>query len=480
MIGLAGDLPECHKEAYSALEKYHGEGDASALPSPQKLASLHRFFARRFAGGAPHNTTDGHRLLLDIGTWGDPGESPSIAGDSALLIRTLSEWIEDTRRLLEDGEGGYIYSRCDNALLASSARLQSHSERVHMMLPILLSTLGNPTADGGHLVMPKQRAESLTVYFLESLDLNSRSIMRFSVLEPEEGAGTEEEQEERRAENALKHSSFPKLLEGFRRMRKAAIEEDGSDLVVDRLLASIDSLIFESLVYYSYKKSLSEIRRKRKAMLLKINEVHLSSDLALPEVLKQELDRLYTSMERSCRNLTPADAEEKSGYNPFLIQNRSADASAEKMRDGRATSFQSSFFKVLDIDRGILAVNRVRSRGLPEVLLLPGNAVASYDRDADALLLPSSVMQERSFDSLANAIASFRWKYDANSKLQNIWAELMEYRGNSPLFELEPSFRQAYSTWIRHAAKGEKPEDEQVALIGEVLEKEGDFARCPL
>lgn len=477
MNSMTCDLPESHRETLSALEQFQSEGVVSTLPSPQKLASLHRYFVKRFVDSDPQHTTQKHKTLIDSGYWNTSRSFPCPNGGSALLIRTLSEWIEDSRRLLEEGDGGHIYTRCDNALLASSGRLQSYSDRVRMMLPILLSTLGNPTADGGHLVMPKNRAETLTDYFLESLDLNSRSVMRFSMPEYDEEE-TEEEQEERRAENALKHSSFPKLLDGFRRMKFAAKDEDGSDLVVDRLLMSIDSLIFESLVYYSYKKSLSEVKRRKKSLRMKVNEVHLASDQALFEVLRQELDRMYTSVERMCKYLSSDGLPEKAGYTPFIIS--TLNEGNESERPAKDDPVQKALFAVLDIDRGILGVNRVRSRGLPEVLLLPGNAVACYDREGDILLLPHSAITERTFEHMVNAFASFRWRCDSNAKLLNVWAEIMEYRGSSPMFELEPSFRCAYSSWAYCSTKGEDITDDRAKALGEILAQEGEFARCPL
>ena len=220
------------------------------------------------------------------------------------------------------------------------------------------------------------------------------------------------------------------------------------------------------------------MKRRKKSLRMKVNEVHLASDQALFEVLRQELDRMYTSVERMCKYLSSDGLPEKTGYTPFIISTLNEGNESERL--AKDDPVQKALFAVLDIDRGILGVNRVRSRGLPEVLLLPGNAVACYDREGDVLLLPHSAVLERTFEHMVNAFASFRWRCDSNAKLLNVWAEIMEYRGSSPMFELEPSFRSAYSSWVSCSTKGKDMTDDRAKALGEILAQEGDFARCPL
>ena len=245
MLSLTGaPLPEEHRVTSSALELFNSSRDVSVLPSPQRMAALHRFLVRRFVDDESILLTREQRMLIDSGTWIPSNVFSPLRRTSALVVRTLSEWVEDSRRAFADEDEGSIFSYSLNAVLASENRMKIISVRIRTMLPLLLSTLGNLTSDGGLFIMPKQRAEMLAGYFLESLDTTARSLMRFRAPDTEE-EDSPEETERKQKDTDHKLASFPKLLEGFRRMKSIAREEDGSDLVVERLLSSIESLFLE-------------------------------------------------------------------------------------------------------------------------------------------------------------------------------------------------------------------------------------------
>lgn len=485
MLSLTGaPLPEEHRVTSSALELFNSSRDVSVLPSPQRMAALHRFLVRRFVDDESILLTREQRMLIDSGTWIPSNVFSPLRRTSALVVRTLSEWVEDSRRAFADEDEGSIFSYSLNAVLASENRMKIISVRIRTMLPLLLSTLGNLTSDGGLFIMPKQRAEMLAGYFLESLDTTARSLMRFRAPDTEE-EDSPEETERKQKDTDHKLASFPKLLEGFRRMKSIAREEDGSDLVVERLLSSIESLFLESLIFYSTKKSLAEIRRRKKMLRQKANETHFSPEQSLLEILKQEIDRMYAAAERSCKAFSFDGAPEKIGYTPFVLPEIDDDDAllddeihrAQAKKRPSEIDFENAYFNILSADRGIFATQRVRSRGLPEVLLLPGNAVGSYDKTGDCLVLPFSAMRERAFVHLLNAFGSFRWGTDSSGRILNMWADLVGSRGARPMLELESSFRHAYSAWLRFEILGGAPPEERAAAVGAALRTEGDFAR---
>ncbi len=483
MLGLSGvPLPEEHRATSSALELFSGTRDLSVLPSPQRMASLHRFLVRRFVDDESMLLTQKQRMLIDSGIWLPSNVASPLRRSSALVVRTLSEWVEDSRRAFADEDEGAIFSYSLNAVLASENRMKTIASRIRTMLPLLLSTLGNLTSDGGLFIMPKQRAEMLARYFLESLDTAARSVMRFRAPEAEE-EDSPEEAERKQNEAGKKLASFPKLIEGFRRMKSIAKDEDGSDLVVERLLSSIESLFLESLILYSSRKSLAEIKRRKKVLRQKANETHFSPGQSLLEILKQELDRIYAAAERSCKAFSFDGSSEKIGYSPLVLPEIDEDRAlldedahdSKKKKRASENDFENAYFNILSADRGIFATQRVRSRGLPEVLLLPGSAVGSYDKTGDCLVLPFSATSERPFEHLLNAFGSFRWGTDSSGRILNMWADLVGSRGARPMLELESSFRHAYSSWLRFEILGGAPPDERAEAVGAALRPEGDF-----
>jgi len=266
-------------------------------------------------------------------------------------------------------------------------------------------------------------------------------------------------------------------------LRGLAREEDGSDLVVGRLWAGIDSLCFETFFLYSQKKGLLEIKRRKSELGRKANEAHMDPERSLVEVLKIELDRVYTSAERAFKALPLGGSAGVKGYSPFSFKPREGEdnvmIACSESRTSLAEGFEKALLKILNADRGIFGVNRVRARGLPEILLLPGNAVPFYDRIGDTILLPFASTRERTLDHLVEAIGSFRWKSDDSLKIQNLWSDLQGYKGKRPDVELEPSFVRGYSKWLKCEMDGTSPaEDETISIMGEALRKEGAFVAC--
>lgn len=483
MIGSSASLPEDHRATFTALADFHKTRDFSVLPSAQRLASLHRFFVRRFIDDTTSSLTLEQNEMVDSGVCFHSLSRCTVQRSDVFAARTLSEWIKDARSVFEEESGSYAVSQVTAAIASSEARLNAVEGRIRTMLPLLFTTLGSVTSDGGLFFMPKNRAEMLAGYFLESLDETARATMRFREQEPpEEEASEDEETKIKNRERKLE--SFPKLMEGIRRLKTIAKDEDGSDLVVDRLLSNIDTLFLESLTVYGYKKSVSEIIRRNKRLREQVNDTPFSPEQALLEIIKQELERIYAVQERACKAFSAESDPEKGGYSPFLLPDSSEffelkdneKIGTERKKSTRELSFSRAFLEILSADRGLFAVPRIRSRGLPGILFLPGNAVGAYDKSGDVLLLPFSALGERAFEHLLNAFASFRWAWDDSGKILNLCADLVGSRGAKPLVELEAAFRRAYSTWLQFEIR-RGPIDERAGAIGAALGPEGDFAR---
>lgn len=482
--GIKSELPEVHRATLSALELHCQGKRAHALPSMQSLAALYRYITRRSIEDSSTLICPYRRTLLDTGAVhfrDDPAHSDQLPSG---LVRSISEWIEDALRDPAGEAEGHLYSRCVDSIHNAESRVRSLADRIRTTLPLLLSTLGSPTSDGGIFIMPKNRSEKLTDYYLESLDAYVRGEMRFRAIEEDDASASTDEAEKSLLDSRKKRAGFPKLTEGFRRLRGLAREEDGSDLVVERLLAGIDSLCFETFFLYSQKKGLLEIKRRKRELGRKANEAHMDAERSLVEVLKIELDRVCTSAERAFRALSVDESAGVKWYSPFRFKPLEADDGTTITGDERRASldeegFEKALLKILNADRGIFGVNRVRARGLPEILLLPGNAVPYYDRIGDTLLLPFASTRERTLDHLVEAIGSFRWKSDDSLKIQNLWSDLQVYKGKRPDVELESSFVQGYSKWLKREMAGGPPaEDESISIIGEALRKEGAFIAC--
>jgi len=481
--GIKSELPEVHRATLSALElRWQGQRE-HALPSMQSLVALYRYIARRSIEESSTLICPYRRALLDTGAvhfQGAPAHSDQLPSG---LVRSISEWIEDALRPPAGEAEGHLFSRCVDSIHNAESRVRSLADRIRTTLPLLLSTLGSPTSDGGVFIMPKNRSEKLTDYYLESLDAYVRGEMRFRAIEDDDASASTDEAEKSLLDSRQKRAGFPKLTEGFRRLRGLAREEDGSDLVVERLLAGIDSLCFETFFLYSQKKGLLEIKRRKSELGRKANEAHMGPERSLVEVLKIELDRVYTSAERAFKALPLGGSAGVKGYSPFSFKPREGEdnvmIACSESRTSLAEGFEKALLKILNADRGIFGVNRVRARGLPEILLLPGNAVPFYDRIGDTILLPFASTRERTLDHLVEAIGSFRWKSDDSLKIQNLWSDLQVYKGKRPDVELEPSFVRGYSKWLKCEMDGTSPaEDETISIMGEALRKEGAFVAC--
>ncbi len=483
MIGSSESLPEEQRETYTALVHFNKTRDLSVVPSPQRLASLHRFLVRRFIDDTTLSLTQEQHELVDSGACFSSSSLTLVQRSAVFTARTLTEWIEDARTVFEEGKEAYVNSQVTNAIILSEARLNTVGSRIRTMLPLLFTTLGSVTSDGGLFIMPKNRAEMLAGYFLESLDQTARAVMRFREQEPP-AEETSEDEEIRIKSKERKLESFPKLMEGIRRLKAIAKDEDGSDLVVDRLLSSIDTLFFESLTVYTYKKSASEISRRKRKLRQQVNDTPFSPEQALLEIIKQDLERTYAVQERACKAFSGENDQEKGGYSPFLFQDSAGyldildDEEIQILRKKKngGLSFERAFLEILAADKGLFALPRIRSRGLPGILLLPGNAVGAYDKNTDLLLLPFSALRERTFEHLLNAFASFRWAWDDSGKVLNLCADLVGSRGAKPQLELEAAFRRAYSSWLQSEIRG-RAVDEHGESIKKALRPEGDFAR---
>ena len=351
-------------------------------------------------------------------------------------------------------------------------------------MPLLMTTLGSVTADGGLLIMPKNRAEMLTGYFLDSLETTARTAMRFRDLPEEVSPAPEAEKKQKDEERKL--ASFPKLMESTRRLKNIVSEDDGSDLVVERLLLTIDSLFLENLITCAWERSIAEIARRRKLLREQVIDTCLPEEQVLPDILKHELDRIYTIAEKSCKAFSGEDFPGRSGYSPFVLpetdeyiesgNNKGENRFLEQKKSiSTGKSLEAAFFDILTVDRGIFSIPRVRYRGLPGILLLPGNAVGTYDKTGDLLLLPYSVLNDHVFEHLLPAFASFRWLSDHNGKLLNMWGDIIGGRGARTVLELETSFREAYSSWVMSELQGGN-RDESVSTLGAMLKAEGAFA----
>lgn len=484
MIGSSASLPEDHRTTLTALENFHKTRDFSVLPSAQRLASLHKFLVRRFIDDTTSSLTFEQTEMVDFGVYSASSPRCAEQRSDVFVARTLSEWIEDARSVFIEESESYAVSQVADAIASSEARVNAMRARIRTMLPLLLTTLGSVTSDGGLFIMPKNRAEMLAGFFLESLDGTARAAMRFREQEPAEEEVSEfEESKIKNRERKLE--SFPKLMEGIRRLKTIAKDEDGSDLVVERLLSSIDTLFLESLTVYGYKKSAAEVLRRKKKLREQVNDTPFSSEQALLETVKQDLERIYAVQERACKTFSAENDPGKNGYSPFLLpasseslalEDDNEEMRTERKKTTKELSLSKAFLEILSADRGLFAVPRVRSRGLPGILFLPGNAVGGYDKSGDVLLLPFSALKERAFEHLLNAFASFRWAWDDSGKVLNLCADLVGSRGAKPLLELEAAFRRAYSTWLQSEICGGWI-DEHAGAIGAALRPEGDFAR---
>jgi len=483
MIGSSESLPEEQRTTLTALAHFHKTRVLSGLPSPQRLASLHRFLVRRFIDDTTFSLTQEQYELVDSGAYSSASSLSSVQRSDVCAALTLTEWIEDTRAAFEEGKEDYAVSHVTKAIASSEARLNALGGRIRTMLPLLFTTLGSVTSDGGLFIMPKNRADMLAGYFLESLDETARATMRFLEQEPPAEEPSEDE-ENRKKKKERKLESFPKLMEGIRRLKTIAKDEDGSDLVVDRLLSSIDMLFLESLTAYAYKKSALEVVRRKKKLRQEVNDTPFSPEQALLEIMKQHLERIYAVQERACKAFSEENAPEKSGYTPFLLPDSveyldildEEEIQREKKKKAGDLSFERAFLEILSADRGLFTLPRIRSRGLPGILFLPGNAVGAYDKKADFFLLPFSALRERAFEHLLNAFASFRWAWDDSGKVLNLCADLVGSRGAKPQLELEAAFRRAYSSWLQSEIRG-RAVDEHGESIKKALRPEGNFAR---
>lgn len=104
------------------------------------------------------------------------------------------------------------------------------------------------------------------------------------------------------------------------------------------------------------------------------------------------------------------------------------------------------------LDPDMLRATRIRSYGIPRVILVPGQGLGVYDWSDNSLILPifPAVSPEK---DIGFALAAFRWDNDEDRTLKDTYALLKQNKGKG-IRGLQEQFSNDYYTWINFDRKG--------------------------
>lgn len=115
-------------------------------------------------------------------------------------------------------------------------------------------------------------------------------------------------------------------------------------------------------------------------------------------------------------------------------------------------SISSSVNAIVSRDPGIMNLARIRTHGLPRVVVLPGRGNGVYDWEDNTLNIPFQAPQG-TLTSVAFALASMRWDADEEGELRFSYQQLKENEGK-PIVEIQLNFCKHYHLWVTKEAEG--------------------------
>lgn len=104
------------------------------------------------------------------------------------------------------------------------------------------------------------------------------------------------------------------------------------------------------------------------------------------------------------------------------------------------------------LDPDMLRATRIRSYGIPRVILVPGQGLGVYDWSDNSLIIPifSVVSNEK---DISYSLAAFRWDNDEDRTLKDTFALLKQNKGKG-IRGLQDQFSNDYYLWITFERKG--------------------------
>lgn len=113
------------------------------------------------------------------------------------------------------------------------------------------------------------------------------------------------------------------------------------------------------------------------------------------------------------------------------------------------------------LDPDMLRATRIRSYGIPRVILVPGQGLGVYDWSDNSLILPifSVVSHEK---NIGYALSAFRWDNDEDRTLKDTFALLKQNKGKG-IRGLQEQFANDYYLWLTFERKGYRKLNKEVS-----------------